>query len=146
MDDLRRGSRKSREGEISVLCQKRDPSGVKTNQYRGNREPFSVLYSANDTIDRTDQGLELDRAERNRVFQVGNSTSGASRGPFALHTLIVCFTTWLIATEAMVFDQLKFKERAHLLEQEARSFGAPQMVVPNEQPSNLSTRADVQIL
>ena len=129
-----------------MLCHKREPCGVKTNQYGGNREPFSVLDSANDTIDRTDQGLELDRAGGNRVFTVGNSPSGVSRGPFPLRTLIVCFTIWLIATQAMIFDQLKFKERAHLLEQEARSLGEPQVGVPNERPSNLSTRANVQIL
>ena len=129
-----------------MLCQEREPCGVKTNQYRGNREPFSVLYSANDTIDRTDQGLELDHAGGNRVFRVGNSPISASRGQFPVRTLIVCFTLWLIATHAMIFDQFKFEERAHLLQQEARSLGAPQLVLPNEQPSNLSTRANVQIL
>jgi hypothetical protein len=105
-----------------------------------------VLDSANDTIDRTDQGLELDRAGGNRVFKVGNSPSGANRGPFPVRTLIVCFTIWLIATQAMIFDQFKFEERVHLLEQQARSLGAPQVVVPNEQPSNLSTPANAQIL
>ena len=129
-----------------MLCHKRESCGVKTNQYRGNWEPFSVLYSANDTIDRTDQGLELDRAGGNRVCRVGNSPSGARRGPFPIRTLIVCFTLWLIATQAMIFDQFKFEERAHLLEQEARSLGTPQVVLPNEQPSNLSARANVQIL
>ena len=111
-----------------------------------------MLYSANDTVDRTDQELELDRAGHNRVFRVANSPSGAvaapiaDQKPFPLRTLIVCFTIWLIATQAMIFDQIKFDERAHLLEQEARSLGVPQVVVPNEQPSNLSTRANVQRL
>jgi hypothetical protein len=125
---------------------------VKTSQYRGDSEPFSVLYSANDTVDRTGQGSELDRAGHNRVFRVGNSLNGAvtaaiaSRGPFPFRTLIVCFTIWLIATQAMIFDQLKFAERVHLLEQEARSLGGPQVVVPNERPSNLPTGAEVQRL
>jgi hypothetical protein len=119
---------------------------VKTNQYRKDSEPFSVLYSANDTVDRIDQGPEVDRAGGNRVFRVGNSPSGASRGSFPVRTLVVCFTIWLIATQAMVFDQLKFEERAHLLEQEARSLGVPQVVLPNEQPFNPSTRANAQIL
>jgi hypothetical protein len=129
-----------------VLCHKRDPCGVKTNQYRKDSEPFSVLYSANDTVDRIDQGPELDRAGGNRVFRVGNSPSGAGLGSFPVRTSIVCFTIWLIATQAMVFDQFKFEERAHLLEQATRSLGTPQVVLPNEQPSNLSTRANVQIL
>jgi hypothetical protein len=59
---------------------------------------------------------------------------------------MVCFTIWLIATQAMFFDQLKFKERAQLLEEAARSFGAPQVVVPNQQPSNLPSGAKVQRL
>jgi hypothetical protein len=125
---------------------------MKTNQYRGDSEPFSVAYSANDTVDRTDQGAELDRAGHNRVFRVGNSPSGAvataiaSRGPFPLRTLIVCFTIWLIATQAMIFDQVKFDERAHLLEQATRSLGGPQVVVPSEQPSNVPTGAKAQRL
>jgi hypothetical protein len=125
---------------------------VKTNQYRGNREPFSVLDSGNDTIDRTDQGSEPDRAEHNPVFSVGNSPSGAvtaaigNRRPFPSRTLMVCFTIWLIVTQAMIFDQIKFEERAHLLEQQARSLGAPQVLVPNERPSNLPNGATVQRL
>ena len=125
---------------------------METNQYRGDYGPFSVPYSANDTLDRTDQGPELDRAGHNRVFRVGNSPSGtdaaaiASRGPFPLRTLIVCFTIWLIATQAMIFDQVKFDERAHLLEQQARSLGVPQVLVPNEPASNLPTGANVQRL
>ena len=122
---------------------------MKTNQYRGDSEPFSVP-SANDTLDLTDQGPELNRAGHNRF--VGNSPSGtdaatiASRVPFPLRTLIVCFTIWLIATQAMIFDQIKFDQRAHLIEQEARSLGVPQVVVPNERPSNLPTGAQVQRL
>ena len=146
MDGLRRGSGKSRQGEIAVLCHKHEACGVKTNQYRKDSEPFNVLYSANDTVDRIDQGAELDRAGGNRVFRVGNSPSGASRGSFPVRTLIVCFTIWLIATQAMIFDQVKFDERAHLLERQARSLGVPQVVIPNEQPSNLSTRAKMQRL
>jgi len=131
---------------MAALRHKREPCGVKTNQYRKDSEPFSVLYSANDTIDRIDQGAELDRARGNRLFRVGNSPSGASRGSFPVRTLIVCFTIWLIATQAMIFDQVKFDERAHLLERQARSLGVPQVVIPNDRQSNLSTRAKVQRL
>jgi|SRR6187431_3543779 hypothetical protein len=123
---------------------------METNQYRGDSGPFSVAYPVNDTLELTDQGPELDRAGHNRF--VGNSPSGtdaaaiASRVPFPFRTLIVCFTIWLIATQAMVFDQIKFDQRAHLIEQEARSLGVPQVVVPNERPSNLPPDAQVQRL
>ena len=70
----------------------------------------------------------------------------ASRGLFPLRTMIVCFTIWLIATQAMIFDQVKFDARAHLLEQATRSFGGPQVVVPDERPSNHPTGATVQRL
>jgi hypothetical protein len=123
---------------------------MKTNQYPGDREPFSAAYSANDTVDRTDQGPQLDRAEHNRL--VGNSPGGAvaaaiaSREPFPLRTLIVCFAIWLIATEAMIFDQLKFETRAHLFERQTRSLSGPRVLIPNEQPSDLSSAATVQRL
>jgi hypothetical protein len=136
---------------MAVLCHEREPWCMKTNQYRGDSEPFSVAYSENDTVDRTDRGLELDHAEHNRIFKVGNSPGGVvasaipSRGPFPLRTLMVCLTIWLIATQAMIFDQLKFDERVHLLEQEARSLGGFRMVLPNE-PRNPPTDANVQTL
>ena len=69
-----------------------------------------------------------------------------ARRPFPLRTLMVCFTIWLIATQAMIFDQIKFDERAHLLEQQSRSLGVPQVIIPNEPASNLPTGAKVQRL
>ena len=59
---------------------------------------------------------------------------------FPLRTLVVCFTVWLIATEVLVFDQIKFDTRTHLLEQAARGFHGPEVIVPNEQPSARSKR------
>jgi hypothetical protein len=151
VNDLRRGSGKSRQGEIALLCHQRERRGMKMNQYRGDSEPFSVPYSANDTVDRTDQGPEFDRARHTRVLTVSNSPTDAvagivSRGSFPLRTLIVCFTIWLIATQAMIFDQVKFAERVHLLEEATRPLGGPQVVVPNEPASNLPTSAKVQRL
>ena len=122
------------------------------NQYRGGSEPSSMLYSANDAVDQTEQRADLDRAGNNRVFRMGDSPSGpgagvvANRRPFPLRTLMVCFTIWLIATQAMIFDQIKFDERVHLLEQAARSVGVPQVLIPNEPRSNLPTGATVQRL
>jgi len=136
---------------MAALCHERESQPMKTNQYRGDSEPFSMLYSANDTIDRTDQKPELDRTGGNRVFRVGDPPSGAdaaamaNRRPFPLGTLIVCFTIWLIATQAMIFDQVKFAEHVHLLE-EATRLGGPHVVVPNEPTTNLPTGAEVQRL
>ena len=126
--------------------------GMNTNQYCGDSEPISVLYSENDAVDRPDQGQELDRAGNNRVVRIGDSSRGAlapaivNGGSFPLRTLMVCFTIWVIATQAMIFDQIKFDERVHLLEQEARSLGGPQVTVPYEGPSKLSRSAEVQRL
>jgi len=150
-NDLRSGSEKSRQGEIAVLCHERERQGMDMNQYRGDSELFSVPYSANDTVDRTDQGPEFDRARHTQVLTVSNSPTDAvagivNCGPFPLRTLIVCFTIWLIATQAMIFDQVKFDERAHLLERQARSLGVPQVLIPNERQSNVPTGAKVQRL
>jgi hypothetical protein len=56
---------------------------------------------------------------------------------FPLRTLMVCFTIWLIATEVLVFDQVKFNAKTELLEQAARAFRGPEVVVPSERPSDL---------
>jgi hypothetical protein len=63
---------------------------------------------------------------------------------FPLRTLVVCFTVWLIATEVLVFDQIKFDTRTHLLEQAARGF--PEVIVPNERPSHVPSGAKLQTL
>jgi len=117
---------------------------MKTNQYRSDSEPFGVPYSPIEMVDGTGHGPELNGSEDNRVKNSPSGTfaaASANRGPFPLRTLIVCFTIWLIATQAMIFDQVKFDERAHLLEQAARPFGGPQVVVPNEPSSNLPNGA-----
>jgi hypothetical protein len=65
---------------------------------------------------------------------------------FPLRTLVVCFTVWLIATEVLVFDQIKFDTRTHLLEQAARGFHGPGVIVPNEQRSRVPSGATMQTL
>jgi len=64
---------------------------------------------------------------------------------FPLRTLIVCFTIWLIATEILVFDQIKFDSRTRLLEQAARALHGPEVIVPNE-PSHVPSGAKMQTL
>ena len=49
---------------------------------------------------------------------------------FPLRTFVVCFTIWLIATEVLVFDEIKFKARIELLEQAGRTLSAPEVIVP----------------
>src|SRR6476646_8222991 len=65
-------------------------------------------------------------------------------GGFPLRTLVVCFTVWLIATEVLVFDQIKFDTRTQLLEQAARGFHGPEVIVPNERPSHVPSGANME--
>jgi hypothetical protein len=120
---------------------------MKTNEYRGDSEASVLPYSAPEAAEPAD----ADRATSNRILARGDAPRGpvaamSGRGRLPLRTLIVCFTIWLIATQAMIFDQVKFDERAHLLEQATRSLGGPQVVVPNEPPSNSPTGGMVQRL
>ena len=152
MNDLRSGNKKSRLRQLAVLCHEREHWSMEANQYRGESGLFGVPDLANETVDRSDQVPELDRRVPNRVFQAGplpsrtDAAAIGSRGPFPLRTLMVCFTIWLIATQAMIFDEIKFETRVHLLEQEARSLGGSQVIIQNERPSNQSTGAKMQRL
>ena len=65
---------------------------------------------------------------------------------FPLRTVRVCFTIWLIATEVMVFDQLKFDAKAELLNQAARALRGSQLMVPSQRPSNLPGDAGMEKL
>ena len=146
MNNLRSGSGKSREREIAVLRHGREWLGMKINADRGDFEASMLPYSASDARAPAD----TDRARNSRNIARGNSASGtvgaSVRQPFPLRTLMVCFTIWLIATQAMIFDQVKFDERAQLLEQTARSLGVPQVAVPSERPSHSSSGAEMQRL
>ena len=66
--------------------------------------------------------------------------------PFPLRTLMVCFTVWLIATEVLIFDQIKFDAKAELLEQAARALPEPRVMAPTERPSNLPNSAKMERL
>ena len=147
MDNLRSGSGKSRQREIAVLRHGREWLGMKMNAYRGDFEASMLPYSATDA---KAPAADIDRVVNSNSLARGDSPSGtvgaSVRRPFPLRTLMVCFTIWLIATQAMIFDQVKFVERAQLLEQTARSLGAPQVVVPSERPSHSSSGAEMQRL
>jgi hypothetical protein len=70
----------------------------------------------------------------------------SKRRSFPLRTLIVCFTIWLIATEVLIFDQIKFNIRIDLLEQATRAIRGPQQLVPTERSSNLPGDAKLEKL
>ena len=69
-----------------------------------------------------------------------------ARRAFPLRTLMVCFTVWLIATEVLVFDKIKFDAKAELLEQAARALRGPQVMAPTERPSHLPSGAKMETL
>ncbi len=66
--------------------------------------------------------------------------------PFPLRTLMVCFTIWLIATEILVFDQVRFNANAELLQQAARALRGPEVIVPTERPAHSTSDARMQNL
>jgi hypothetical protein len=70
----------------------------------------------------------------------------SNRRSFPLGILMVCFTLWLIATEALIFDQIKFNTRIELLEQATRAIRGSQLLVPPERPSNLPGAAKMEKL
>jgi hypothetical protein len=70
----------------------------------------------------------------------------SNRRLFPFRTLLVCFTVWLIATEVLIFDQIKFNIRIEALEQAARAMRGSQLLVPTERPSNIPGDAKMQNL
>ena len=148
MNNLRSGNAKSGQRAIAALCPRHETLCMKTNGYEADSEAYTLPCV--DTA--VPQITEADRTMSNRASRTGNSpgvpvvAGVATRRPFPVRTLMVCFTIWLIATQAMIFDQIKFDERAQLLDRATRSLGGPQVVVPTEPPLNLPTDAKVERL
>ena len=69
-----------------------------------------------------------------------------NRRLFPFRTLMVCFTIWLIATEVLIFDQIKFNIRIEALEQATRAMRGAQLLVPTERPSNIPGDAKMKKL
>ena len=59
---------------------------------------------------------------------------------------MVCFTIWLIATEVLIFDQIKFNTRIEALEQATRVMRGARLLVPTERPSNIPGDAKMEKL
>jgi len=70
----------------------------------------------------------------------------SNRRLFPFRTLLVCFTVWLIATEVLIFDQIKFNIRIEALEQATRAMRGSQLLVPTERPSNIPGDAKMEKL
>lgn len=98
-----------------------------------------------------EEAMDADRARANRTFRSGDlpSATGAAisrRNSFPSRTLMICFTIWLVATEVLIFDQIKFNVRIDLLEQATRASRAPQLLAPTERSSNLPGVAKMEKL
>jgi hypothetical protein len=99
----------------------------------------------------TEEATDADRAIATQTFGSSDlpSAPGAAisrRNSFPIRTLVVCFTIWLIATEVLIFDQIKFSVRTELLEQATRGIRGTQLLVPTERPSNLPGAAKMESL
>jgi hypothetical protein len=70
----------------------------------------------------------------------------SNRRLFPFRTLMVCFTIWLIATEVLIFDQIKFDAKTELIEQATRAIRRPEMLVPTQRPSHLPGAAKMEKL
>jgi len=98
-----------------------------------------------------EEATDTDRAIANSTFGSGDlpSAPGAAisrRNLFPFRTLMVCFTIWLVATEVLIFDQIKFNVRIDLLEQATRASRGPQLLAPTERSSNLPGVAKMENL
>jgi hypothetical protein len=70
----------------------------------------------------------------------------SNRRLFPFRTLMVCFTVWLIATEVLIFDQIKFNIRIEAFQQATRAMRGSQLLVPTERSSNLPGAAKMEKL
>jgi hypothetical protein len=70
----------------------------------------------------------------------------SNRRLFPFRTLLVCFTIWLVATEVLIFDQIKFNIRIEALEQATRAMHGSQLLVPTERPSHFPGPAKMEKL
>jgi hypothetical protein len=94
---------------------------------------------------------DADSALANRILASGDSSNSPRAGisfrrSFPLRTLMVCFTAWLIATEVLIFDEVKFNANAELLKQAARALRSSQVIVPSERAPSFPSDAKMHKL
>jgi hypothetical protein len=88
-----------------------------------------------------DRGTDEYRAMSNRAV-----AAISDRRPFPVAVLMICFTTWLIATEIVVFDQIKFNARVELLDQAARALRGPEDIAPTQRTLDFPSGGKTQKL
>ena len=108
--------------------------------------PYLQRGIADDSVSGTAKSREREVAAPYGPHLSSIMNTNESVTPFPFRTLVVCFTIWLIATEVIVFDQLKFNAKAELLGQATRALRGSQLTVPSERPSNLLGDAGMQKL
>jgi len=138
MDDLESSTGKYRLREIAAHCRARQNAAMKINE----APPASDARTFGDSDKAVrwatlDRGPDEHRAMSNRILGSGDSPNGSvaavsGRRRFPLATLMICFTTWLIATEILVFDQMRFNARVELLDQAARALRGPEVIAPTQ--------------
>jgi hypothetical protein len=148
-ESLRSGSRKSCEGEIAVFRRAHEPPDMKTNDSR--RESEEQLLQLRSTDTGLAPRMEEDCAISGRMVATDDSLSTPvaavpARRPFPLRTLMVCFTVWLITTEVLILDQVKFNAKTELLKEAAQGLGGPQIVIPTERSSDVPSGARMERL
>jgi len=117
---------------------------------RGN-EHYLILGTAKSlareiaALSPADLGYRMNTSE-SLIASDDTAAAVSNRRSFPLRTLMVCFTIWLVATEALIFDQIKFNIRIEALEQATRAMHGSQLLVPTERPSNLSGDAKMEKL
>jgi hypothetical protein len=59
---------------------------------------------------------------------------------------MVCCTIWVVATEVLIFDQIKFNARIELLEQATQGIRGSHLLVPTERSANVPGDAKMEKL
>ena len=115
--------------------------GIERSLVSGNRKSCEREIAA---LPRSQLTWEMKTSESSTASE--DSAAIPNRRSFPLGTLMVCFTIWLIATEILIFDQIKFNVRAQLIEQATRAIHGSQLLVPTERSSNLPGAAKMEKL
>jgi len=106
--------------------------GIKHSLASGSRKSCEREIAA---LSREDLSFEMNTSE-SLIASDDTGAAVSNRRLFPFRTLMVCFTIWLIATEVLIFDQIKFNTRIEALEQATRVMRGSQLLVPTERPSN----------
>ncbi len=116
--------------------------GIERSLVSGNRKSCEREIAA---LPRSQLTWEMKTSESSTASE-DSAVAISNRRSFPLGTLMVCFTIWLIATEILIFDQIKFNVRAQLIEQATRAIHGSQLLVPTERSSNLPGAAKMEKL